>query len=130
MQTRFLLPALVLVLTGATGCLAYRYSPEPPSERLTGQLPNPLRLTRVDGTHATLYDPQLTGDTLVGWDEPEHTARFARQLVQIPVADVRAVRVRQFSPAGTLLIWMAVPLAIGVAAVIANGGCLDFVLGC
>jgi hypothetical protein len=130
MKRRLILSALALALLGATACFGYSYRPEPLAKTLAGELPNPLRLTRLDGTHVTLYDAQLAGDTLVGWNEPEQTARFIRYIVQVPVADVREVRVRAVDPGLTLLVWTAVPLAGLVVLVIANGGCMNFVLGC
>jgi len=104
MKTRLVLSALALALVSATAC-AYSYRPEPVAKALVGESRNPLRLTRLDSTRVTLYDPQLAGDTLVGWNEPEHTARFARYIVRVPVAQVRDVRVRELSPGRTLLIW-------------------------
>jgi hypothetical protein len=130
MKTRRLLLALALGLAAATGCLGYRYRTEPVAKWLAGGLPDPLRLTRSDGTHVTLYAPQLAGDTLVGWDEPEHTARYARSIIRVPVGDVREVRVREVSPEGTLLIWGGLSLTGLIVLTIANGGCTNFVLGC
>jgi hypothetical protein len=114
MQTRLLLSALVLALAGTTACVGYSYRPEPVAKALIGELPNPLRLTRLDGTRVTLHNPQLAGDTLVGWNEPEHTARFTRYIVRVPVAQILHWRVRQVSPGRTLLIWFGPPLGLAL----------------
>ena len=107
---------LLMVLSGA-GCQAWHTQQLAPEAVLAARHAAQLRITRADGSHVVIQHPKLQGDTVVG------IGRGQQGKVRVPVADIRAIATRGFSPERT------VALGVGVAA-LAYGAFLIGVAAC
>lgn len=130
MNTRLALCALTLVLAAVSGCATSLYAPlDPTPEVFARERPNEVLVTRNDGSTATLYRPEVVGDTLRGFDRSPDTNRPV-SLVRIALQDIRSVgtpaqiplRIRNVGSlgnpvfviavvAGVVVVWVGVCLA-------------------
>jgi len=92
MHRRLAVLALIaLPIAASSGCFA-SYTPLQGTipQAAAGPLPRALCVTRQDGSRIILYEAQLSGDTLLGWNEASASTRAAqRTLIRIAVVDVR-----------------------------------------
>ena len=130
MNTRLALCALTLVLAAVSGCATSGYVPlEPTPEVFARERPNEVLVTRNDGSTATLYRPEVVGDTLRGFDRSPDT-NGPVSLVLIALQDIRSaetpvqipLRIRNVGSlgnpvfviaviAGVVVVWVGVCLA-------------------
>ena len=85
------------------------------------RLPYALRVTRVDGSRATLLAPFVRADSLHG--------RVLRDTLSIPLTEIQGLERDRFSVARSVALVLALPAAFVVAYVIRCGdnGCgLDY----
>jgi len=85
------------------------------------RLPYSLRVTRVDGSRATLLAPFVRGDSLHG--------RVLRDTLSIPLTEIQGLEQDRFSVARGVALVLALPAAFLVVYVIrcGNEGCgLDY----
>jgi hypothetical protein len=109
MHPRLVVSAIVLLAAAVSGC--YRWTrPAPPAPSTLGARTGQVRVTLTDGGQVLLYRARVQGDSLLGdtslvWGDLAPRAA-------IPLADIRALSIRQFSVGRTTLVAVSIPVAV------------------
>jgi len=85
-----------------------------PAEYVSVHSPQFVWVTRPDDSTLQLFNPELHGDTLVGFDKGAYT--------EVPLADVRIMRAHVLSPMKTALFASGIAIGAAVTVVELTGG--------
>ena len=100
-----------LLVAQLASCSTWRVQNNPPQQFTVRDSTQLVRVVRRNGTELTLQEAQVRGDTLYG------TSTLApRQVLAIPLSDVRTIAVRQ--PDGVKTAGLVVGVTVGVAGAI------------
>jgi len=106
--------AIVLIACQLSACTSWRVETLSPADVINQRAPDAVRVQRADGRREVWYQPQIHGDTLVGfWNTYGKTPDRAAAL-----ADLRGISTSHVSAGKTsaLVLFMAALIGIGVAA--------------
>ncbi len=102
-----------------SGCTSWQAQTRPPTEVLTTKSYTSVRVTRLDGTRALVYNPRVVNDTLVGFPLPE-TEKFRGDPVSIPATEIRYLEVNKTDAGKTILLVAGVGLVLVLIAAAAS----------
>ena len=89
---------IVLIACQLSACTAWRVETLSPAEVINQRKPDPVRVVRADGRREVWYQPQIRGDTLVGfWNTYAKTPDRA-----VALADIRGISTRHVSAGKTI----------------------------
>ena len=115
----------IVVMAGQLGaCTSWRVETLSPAEVIREQQPGAVRIERIDGHHEVWYQPEVHGDTLIGWwNTYAKTPDRALALAQI-----RQVSTNHVSPAKTTVLGVTLGAMFAVVIALATwdgplGGC-------
>ncbi len=115
--------ACILLPCYLVACTSWKTQEASPQQVLEDEQPDKVRVTLTDGSQVEVYEPALSGDTLIGfekgsrdWRKTEDTPGGA---VSIPLSDVSALEVRKSDGGLTILaVFGGLVLAAGVVIVV------------
>lgn len=96
--------AALAFLLGVAGCKGWHVEPMPPAELVEQRKPEVVRIDRSsDSSRVVMYSPTVVRDSLRGLP-----TELAIRAITIPIGDIKAIAVRQFSLGKTLLLGLAI----------------------
>lgn len=111
-RIRLIVAAAGLVLS-TTGCLAWRVESLPAAELLKRNNVPALRIAKPDKSRVEVWDPHLSGDSIVG-----HPTERAIARVAVPLGDITTIETRHKSFTKTVLVTLIIAGGVGVYALL------------
>jgi len=115
----------IVVMAGQLGaCTSWRVETLSPAEVIREQQPGAVRIERTDGHHEVWYQPEVHGDTLIGW----WNAYAKTPDRALPLAQIKQVSTNHVSPAKTTVLGVTLGAMFAVIIALATwdgplGGC-------
>jgi len=103
--------AAALLSMYVTGCTSWKTQEVSPEQVVTEEPPSRVRLTLASGTQVVVDQPQVSGDTLRGFDNGIP--------VEIPLANVSSVETHGADASKTGRLAFGIILGLGAAAAVA-----------
>lgn len=120
--TSLILSLLMLAATVLPGCSSWRSAPLIPASITGSEAPTRVRLTLMDGRQIILRSPYISGDSLIGSQQPE-TARSPMYgwRAAFPLDQIAELSLEQFDAGKTALLVVGIGVTvILVAALLYN----------
>jgi hypothetical protein len=118
------LAALLIACQLTAACTSWRLETLSPAAVIQQQEPSAVRVERADGVREVWYNPEIHGDSLLGWWNIYRKAPDRA----VPLADIKHVATSHFSAAKTVPLVMALGFLAAAAIAMAAwdgplGGC-------
>ena len=108
--------AIILIACQLSACTGWRVETLSPAEVINQRKPDPVRVERADGRREVWYQPQIRGDTLVGfWNTYAKTPDRA-----VALADIRGISTRHVSAGKTTALGLFLAALVVVTAAAAS----------
>src|SRR5438045_7285411 len=110
--------AIVLIACQLSACTSWRVETLSPADVINQRAPDAVRVERADGRREVWYQPQIHGDTLVGfWNTYGKTPDRA-----VALADIRGISTNHVSAGKTTALGLFGAALIGLAIAGATWG--------
>ena len=107
--------AAVVLTTFLLACTSWQVENAAPEQVIARDHPHRLRVDRKDSTQVILFQPRLSGDSLIGFQSPSE--------LSIPLSDVSSVAEHKLNVGETVGLAVGIPaMTLGVLYLISCGG--------
>ena len=122
--------ACILLPCYLVACMSWKTQDASP-QQVIAEEPDKVRVTLTDGSQVEVFQPVVSGDTLIGLQDWKSSGDSLRTEVSIPLTDVSAIEVRETDTEWTILaVFGGLVVVAAIALNVAVAIYCDSPIGC